>query len=77
MVPADQLDHAVGRITAQLTVNAPLSLLANKRTVRALLQSSPDMAAIDVAMNACFDSKDYAEGRKAFMEKRKPAFTGS
>jgi 1,4-dihydroxy-2-naphthoyl-CoA synthase len=24
----------------------------------------------------CFDSKDYAEGRKAFMEKRKPIFTG-
>jgi hypothetical protein len=24
----------------------------------------------------CFDSKDYIEGRTAFMEKRKPAFTG-
>jgi len=76
LVPADALDHAVGKITAQLAINAPLSLLANKRTVRAVLQPDPDMAAIDAATNACFDSADYAEGRRAFMEKRKPVFAG-
>ena len=27
-------------------------------------------------MEACFKSRDYEEGRKAFMEKRKPVFTG-
>jgi enoyl-CoA hydratase/carnithine racemase len=35
-----------------------------------------DIAAINAAMTACFDSADYKEGRKAFMEKRKPAFLG-
>ena len=29
------------------------------------------------AVDACFKSRDYEEGRKAFMEKRKPVFTGS
>jgi enoyl-CoA hydratase/carnithine racemase len=27
-------------------------------------------------IKGCFESADYAEGRKAFMEKRKPVFTG-
>jgi enoyl-CoA hydratase len=36
-----------------------------------------DMASLQSAMAACFDSTDYREGRRAFMEKRKPAFTGA
>jgi enoyl-CoA hydratase/carnithine racemase len=27
-------------------------------------------------VQACFDSADYIEGRRAFMEKRKPVWTG-
>jgi enoyl-CoA hydratase/carnithine racemase len=77
--PAEALDAAVDAITATLAQNAPLSLLANKRTVRAVLADAAarDMAAIAAAQDACFDSADYREGRRAFMEKRKPAFTGA
>jgi enoyl-CoA hydratase/carnithine racemase len=28
-------------------------------------------------VEACFTSKDFIEGRRAFMEKRKPTFTGT
>jgi len=35
-----------------------------------------DLAAAHRAVDACFSSQDYIEGRNAFMEKRKPVFTG-
>lgn len=77
--PAEALDAEVAKITSTIAVNAPLSLIANKRTVRAVLSdvSKRDMAAIEAAQSACFDSADYREGRRAFMEKRKPVFTGT
>ncbi len=34
------------------------------------------MARIDELARQCFDSADYAEGRRAFMEKRKPVWSG-
>jgi 1,4-dihydroxy-2-naphthoyl-CoA synthase len=34
------------------------------------------IARIDQAVDTCFKSSDYAEGRKAFAEKRLPKFTG-
>lgn len=79
LYPAEALDAEVAKITATIAVNAPLSLRANKRTVRAVLADAADrdMAAIAADQDACFDSADYREGRRAFMEKRKPAFTGA
>jgi enoyl-CoA hydratase len=78
VVPAGALSAEIAGLTATLARNAPLSLYANKRTVQAVLQdrADRDMAAINAAMAACFDSADYQEGRRAFMEKRKPAFQG-
>ncbi len=79
VVPVDQLEATVAKLTATLAGNAPLSLKTNKATVKAVCadRSDRDMAKIKMAMSACFDSNDYKEGRRAFMEKRKPAFTGS
>ncbi|HEY0236401.1 MAG TPA: enoyl-CoA hydratase, partial [Afipia sp.] len=39
-------------------------------------ESARDMKKCEDLVNACFASKDYEEGRTAFMEKRKPVFTG-
>jgi hypothetical protein len=35
-----------------------------------------DMALCKAVVDRCFASADYVEGRTAFMEKRKPKFTG-
>ena len=39
-------------------------------------ESQRDMAAIQKAIEGCFDSADFKEGRTAFMEKRPPRFAG-
>jgi enoyl-CoA hydratase/carnithine racemase len=40
-------------------------------------ESKRDLARAAEMVEQCFKSNDYTEGRKAFMEKRKPAFTGT
>jgi enoyl-CoA hydratase/carnithine racemase len=79
VVPVEALEEAVAKLAATMAANAPLSLATNKQTVKAVLadRAERDMAALQSAMAACFDSQDYREGRQAFMEKRKPAFTGT
>jgi enoyl-CoA hydratase/carnithine racemase len=78
VVPADALAAEVTKLTQTIAGNAPLSLLANKKTVQAVLadRAERDIAALNAAMAACFDSQDYQEGRRAFMDKRRPAFRG-
>ena len=59
--------------------NAPLSIRAVKGTVAEIMKedSQRDVSRSQKLVEACFNSNDYHEGRKAFMEKRKPVFTGT
>ncbi len=61
---------------AMLSENAPLTIRASKRIVRELLKTSYDAEACAALVKQCFESQDYIEGRRAFMEKRKPVFQG-
>jgi enoyl-CoA hydratase len=74
----DQLPALLAEYTSALAVNAPLTIRAAKVITAEILKPSPelDMALCQQLIRGCFDSADYAEGRKAFMEKRKPVFTG-
>lgn len=78
VVDDDALDATVADLAATIAGNAPLSVAAAKRIVAATLPAAgmDDPAAVAAAIDACFDSADYAEGRAAFREKRRPRFAG-
>ena len=79
VVPSAELESSVKSITDMISANAPLTLKAVKVTVGEMLkdESKRNIARSTEAVEQCFASKDYTEGRTAFMEKRKPVFTGT
>jgi len=74
----DALESFVGEVLKTLSENAPLSIANSKTMIEEYVKSvgAPDHARMQAAMERCARSDDYKEGRRAFMEKRKPAFRG-
>jgi enoyl-CoA hydratase len=79
VVPAADLESSVKSITDMICANAPLTIKAVKFTVGEILkdETKRDIARANDMVEQCFASRDYTEGRTAFMEKRKPVFTGT
>lgn len=78
VVPAAELEARVRSCAAMIAENAPLTIRSAKVTINEILKDPEkrDMAAVEGLTRLCMDSQDYAEGRRAFMEKRKPNFIG-
>ncbi len=72
------LEATVTDTARQIAENAPLTVGAIKQIVAEALKDPADrnLALCDELVRRCFESEDYAEGRRAFAEKRKPVFAG-
>ena len=79
MVPADELEAYVKNYADTIGGNAPLTVNSVKYIVGEAVkpESERNLDRCDDLVSRCFASKDYIEGRQAFMEKRKPKFTGA
>ena len=78
VIPDAEVWDATSEIARTISGNAPLAIQAAKITIAQVLKDPDqrDMAAIRAIGTACMDSEDFREGRRAFMDKRKPRFTG-
>ena len=78
VVPDGELEAYTTDYAATIAANAPLTVGSIKRIVAEALNDpeTRDLALCERLVNACNSSQDYIEGRRAFMEKRKPAFSG-
>jgi enoyl-CoA hydratase/carnithine racemase len=78
VLPDAELETYVNDVIRTLADNAPLSIANTKTILEEYVKSagSPDPARMRAAIERCAKSADYIEGRRAFMEKRKPRFAG-
>ena len=77
MTSSSDLEKVTREYCETISANAPLTMRTAKRMIRELRKQDYDAETMKKWMKECFDSADYAEGRKAFMEKRKPVFRGN
>ncbi|HEY2908184.1 MAG TPA: enoyl-CoA hydratase [Vicinamibacterales bacterium] len=74
---AEEIERVVRDLAAEIAANAPLTLRATKEIIRRLAAKRRLAAGEDAdIVEMCYMSADFREGVTAFMEKRRPRWTG-
>ena len=78
VVPLAELRQETQQLATRISANAPLSVLASKRTVylSARGRFAAELEEADRIWEPVYNSADAQEGPRAFREKRRPAWTG-
>lgn len=76
VVPDDEAEEEALATARRIAEGAPLAARANKKFVRRLMDPAPLTQAEEDENFLLCDSKDYAEGLRAFLAKEKPGFKG-
>jgi enoyl-CoA hydratase/carnithine racemase len=77
VVPKESIASEVMTLARQIADNAPLTIRATKEMTRRLMEArSPGQGDADL-IEMCYMSADFKEGVEAFLNKRKPQWTGA
>jgi enoyl-CoA hydratase len=79
VVPDAEVGTVAQETAQMIAANAPMTVNSVKFIVGQTVtpESERDLEGCEARVNACFGSQDYIEGRRAFLEKRKPNFVGA
>ena len=77
LAAAQDFDPTVDRLIEEVASLAPLAVQATKQSLNEIADGQADMEVLRAREAMTAGSHDFAEGRVAFQEKRKPRFIGS